>query len=316
MRSLMRFPLSAAIAASLLVVQAAQAQQAPTLDDLIIPNGTAPGVPAAPVAPQPAEPEVDPRDEAFDRALQTILPMEPGQIDTFRGRLDDTRRSIARPSGPVNPQSRSMDVTLKPGERPPLVKLAGGFVTTLTFSDITGAPWPVLSVTTGDPANYLVQNAGKAGDSNIVVVSPLSYFAQSNLVITLLNNPVPVVMKLETNVGDVDYRVDMRVTQRGPNAQMDALDAQFLPPTSDSTLLSFLDGLPPQSARKMKTNSGMVEAWEMDEMLFIRTEAEVLSPAYLASAKSVSGMNIYMLTETPSLIISRDGRMASVSIAY
>src|SRR3546814_7366607 len=79
--------------------------------------------------------------------MEQLLPMNPEQIGEARRAIDRSRAASVKPLRPVVPVSRSLDLTLQPGETPPVIRTALGNVSTLTFSDITGAPWPVLSVT-------------------------------------------------------------------------------------------------------------------------------------------------------------------------
>src|SRR5690606_8094639 len=137
-----------------------------------------------------------------------------------------------------------------------------GNATTLTFSDLTGAPWPVMSVTVGNPTAYQANEAGEKGSTNMVVVSPLTNHAQANnLVVTLLGHPVPIIFTLETGKAEVDYRLDISIQHRGPNAAYDIVASTSLPPTNDAAVQGFLDGVAPKGARKVATSSRDVEAW-------------------------------------------------------
>lgn len=253
-------------------------------------------------------------DPAFDRATQSVLPLSPAQIKQFENMLRSSQAAEGTPQGPINPVSRSIDLTLKPGEKPPLVHMALGNASTLTISDSTGQPWPILSVTTGNPAAFSAQMAGKAGESNIIVVAPKSNVAQSNLVVTLVGYPVPLLLMLKSGYHDVDFRLDMRVAARGPNALYDVSNLNMLPPTADAKMQAFLDGTPPDGAKKLQTSAGGVDAWSFGEQIYVRTNYAVLSPAYTAKSSNVSGVSVYVMQDAPVLIVSDNGQMRSVSI--
>lgn len=273
----------------------------------------------APAAAQPAP--VDPsiaiqqeRDDAFNQALREAFPMSPGQIRDYRGAMQDVNRAAVEPVSPGRPVSRSLRLTLKPGEATPVLRLQQGIVSTLTFSDATGQPWPVRSVTSGNPAAYVAQSAGEPGQSNIVVVSALQAWVPSNLVVTLAGYPVPITMALQQGEPETDFRIDVQMTARGPFASAAAPGAVPLAATDDHTMMTFLDGVPPSQAKRMRTNSSDVEVWAYDDMMYVRTPGTILSPAYVARAANVSGVNVFSLAETPVLIVSRDGRTSQVMI--
>jgi len=252
---------------------------------------------------QAAQPP-SPADLAFQQALQSLMPMTPEQVRQYKQIVDKTQSEIAAPVGaPPKPVSRSVTLSLKPGEQSPKLRLYPGNATTITFSDISGAPWPVMSVTVGNPTAYQAGEAGEKGKTNIVVISPLTNHAQANnLVVTLKDNPVPLTFSLETGTSEVDYRVDVGLQTRGPNAAYDIVSTSSLPPTGDAT------------AKKVGTSSRIVEAWRYNDMVYVRTPLEVLSPAYVGRARNVSGVNVYTMIDSPVVLVSQDGRMASVTI--
>ena len=247
--------------------------------------------------------------------MRGLLPMTNRQIQDFKGRADQTQRAVAQPATTPNPVSRSIVLSLKPGERPPTLRLFAGNATTLTFSDVTGSPWPVMSVTVGNPTAYQAQEAGEKGKTNMVVISPLAGHAvANNLVVTLLNSPVPIIFQLETGRDTVDYRLDVSLQVRGPNAAYDIINQTSMAPTNDSTVQAFLDGTPPRGSRKVKTSSRDVEAWRLNDLVYVRTPLELMSPAYVARARNVSGTNLYTLVDSPVLLVSQDGRMTQVTV--
>lgn len=272
------------------------------------------GVAPAPVQPAQSSPQ-NRRDQAFDRAIRETLPMSPGQIQTYRRGLDDTRRGIATPLNPGKPVSRAIRLTLRPGEEPPVLRVQPGIVSTMTFSDITGQPWPVLSVTTGNPQAYAAQSAGEEGKTNIIVVNAIQEWVPGNLAVTLVGHPVPITLAIRQGEPEVDYRLDVRLDARGPNAAQDIVGTTSLAPTNDSTMIKFLDGVPPQGARRMKTTSPDVEAWRFEDLLYVRTRGDILSPAYTSRSSNVSGVNVFTLVDSPVVIVSAGGRAAHVRIS-
>ena len=208
----------------------------------------------------------------------------------------------------------TLRISLKSGERPSVVNTRPGWISTLTFSDVTGAPWPVLSVTNGNPDAYDIKSSGPENATNIITISAKQAYVWSNIAVTLVGAKVPILMTLDPSTGEVDYRVDAQLDERGPNASYDVISSDSLPATGDSVMLSFLDGVPPESARKIKTGHREVQAWRFDDMLYVRTSRSLLSPAYVAKQSNASGVNVYVLKEAPILLVSDDGRLENVQI--
>jgi len=277
------------------------------------PDYAPPGYLPAPPIPSPPPSEAD---IAFQKAFGQIMPLTNGMTQRVRKEEDEQQKIISMPaSGKLaTPVSRSISLTLHPGEKPPVVHLSSGNATVLTFSDQTGASWPVTSVAVGNPQEYAAQEAGDKGKTNMIVVSPLTNYGAANLIVTLANMPVPVAFSLETGGDAVDYRLDVGVPGRGPNAQYDIAGITSLAPTNDSVVQAFLDGISPRGAIKLKTSRNDIEAWKFKDMVYIRTQCELLSPAYIGRARNVSGINVYTMASAPVLIVSLDGRMSSVMI--
>ncbi len=259
---------------------------------------------------------MSPDQRAFMEAMLSINPMTPEQIRMFREHLDASKRASREPLRPdAQRSSRSIDLTLKPGEETPTVRMEAGKVATLTFSDMNGNPWPILSVTTGDDTAFAAQTAGEQGESNILIINPKLDYTSSNMVVTLVDNPVPVIMTLDArDQVTVDYRTDIRIDGKGPNSDYAITDMYNLPPTGDSTMIAFLDGIPPKGAEKRKVSAGGVEAWVFEDQLYIRTKGQVFSPAFTAKSTNVSGVSVFALPQTPVVLISQDGTLNTVSV--
>ncbi len=229
------------------------------------------------------------RDAQFQRALREALPMSPGEVTQYRRESDRVQRATVGPLSPARPH-HALGAPVAQARRadPPPCASCQGSATTLTFSDITGAPWPVLSVVTGNPTAYQTLSAGEEGKTNIIVVSPIKEHIPSNLVVTLVGHPVPIVMAIDPEGADVDYRVDVGILHRGPNAAQDVVGVSNLSTTNDLTMVKFLDGVAPEGAKAVRTSSPEVEAWRFEDVLYIRTRGDVLSPSYTARTSNVS----------------------------
>ncbi|MES2212202.1 MAG: DotH/IcmK family type IV secretion protein, partial [Pseudomonadota bacterium] len=183
------------------------------------------------------------------------------------------------------------------------------FVSSLVFVDATGAPWPIVSYSLGDPTRFNIQ---WEKSNNTLFVQSLATYAHGNVAVTLQNLDTPIMLSLVTAQKEVDYRVDLQVTGRGPNAS--AAISSGLNKTIDAKLISFLDGIPLEHARKLDVSDRAGEAWLVDKTLYLRTQHTLVSPAWRATVASADGTRVYELGPTPLILLSQDGRTSTVRI--
>lgn len=287
---------------------------------LLLPSATPSPLPVSPNSSSPdsnSANSINPNtnNDSLKAALQEIVPYTPEQIDKIRREKDAADKAANIPLDNITPISRSLSVSFKSGSIPPVIRVYPGWISTLTFSDITGKDWPIDLVTIGNPAAFDAKSSGPAGNSNILTISTKLEHVSSNLAITLVGAKVPLLITLSPSGGDVDYRTDIKLDARGPNAAYDLVGGNNLPPTNDDLMMKFLDGTPPDSAKKIKTDSFDVETWIYNDMLYVRTMRTLLSPAYIGKQSNASGTNMYVLEKSsPVLLLSLNGQMSYVQV--
>lgn len=249
---------------------------------------------------------------AFKQVLDGLLPLKPAQIKELRKQIDRTDRAAADPVRPEQPSVSSLDVSLSPGGTPPQIRTAAGRVTALSFYDVTGAPYPVSAVVVGNPNLFQVE--APIPEGNLVTVTPLAEYAEGNMAITLLNQPVPIVVKLIAGSEVVDYRIDMRVAARGPLAASPVQFVDSSPQVGGSVISAFLDGLPPEGAKALTLDKPGISAWRYNDALYLRTRMSLLSPAWTNSAAGAGGLKVYIIPDVPVILASDDGRLVSVKV--
>lgn len=251
-------------------------------------------------------------------ALRNLLP-PPSFLHEARKRRAEVEKEDASPIDTAQkPMTRTINVTLRPGEAPPVIHLAYGAVTTLTFSDVTGAPWYVGNVVTDSNSYLTTQGAGNNDvKSNIITIAPKTrYSSGRNVAIMLEHAALPVILELDTGMASntVDYRVDISVMQRGPNAREDFVETG-LAPAQDPELQGFVDGIPPKGSKALKSSNPSVEIWKFKGMMYVRTSEKLVSPIWVRkSSSNISGDTVYVLRPTPNVMISTDGELSSVMI--
>lgn len=268
----------------------------------------------------PLAPLVPPGEVAFAAAKQMISPFTPEQIGVLHGTVDMNRRAMAIPPVQAIPESRSISVNLSPGAAMPLLRTMPGETSTLVFLDSTGGPWP-LSV----PPRISNENLFAAEwlkDSPVVVVSAKTHYEQGNLTVFLKGLVTPVIVKLATGEARsdsktraVDYRLDLRVPGRGPNAQAPIV-SQGQIALYDNTMQTFLDGVPPEKARSITIagDSGQrTQAWQMDGMLYLRTPLG-METAFDQTIGAADGTRVYKLAPTPFVMLSELGHLLQLQL--
>lgn len=268
----------------------------------------------------PLAPLVPPAEVAFDVATQMVAPFTPGQVEALHGTLDQNRRAMSIPPVQAIPESRSVSVNLSPGAAVPILRTMPGETSTLVFLDETGAPWPLAAAPriSNDKLFY----AEWLKSSPIVVVSAKTFYEQGNLTVFLQGLVTPVIVKLATGEArstaktrTVDYRLDLRVPGRGPNAQAPIV-TQGQIALYDTTMQAFLDGVPPEKARVVKTvgDTGQrTQAWQMDGSLYLRTPLG-METAFDQTIGAADGTRVYKLPPTPFVMLSELGHLLQLQL--
>lgn len=251
-------------------------------------------------------------DPAYRMLIEKFMPMSPEQIKFLHKLYDITQQATAEtPNSPPTPKSSSSVVSLEPGVTPPVVRLAAGFVTSLVFTDSTGAPWPLESYTLGDPSSFNIQ---WDQSSNTIFIQSLKLYTHGNLAVTLHGNSTPVMISLVSGQKEVDFRIDYQIAGRGPEATAPIMSDSFSDASVNPTLINLLDGIPPKGSIKLNVSGKCGEAWLKDDTLYFRSKLTVLSPAWVGKVSSSDGTHVYQMMNTPSLLLSKDGQTMDVRL--
>lgn len=249
------------------------------------------------------------REKAFGAAVNGMMPLRPTEIRRFLELYDETKQASTAPVyEPPKPEIAFMRVSLDPGKAPLIVKLAPGNVTTINIVDASGQPWPIQDVSWAGNFEVLQPEAG----GHVLRITPLADFSQGNISLRLVQLNTPVILSLNTGRDVVHYRLDLQVPEYGPKANAPLIQQAALTISAgDKTLTQVLEGVPPESAVKLKVDGidGRSSAYKVNEFTYVRTPYTLLSPAWFASVRSADGMNVYALEKTPVLLLSDKGQM-------
>ena len=291
--------------------------------------------PSLTAAAEPANPTAEParhagsaeRDVWPEHALpdadaarqgRSALPFTQGQIETLGRLLRQTQRASARGAGEP-PQGRIRRIRLDgPGDgQIPVIALRRGYTTVLSFTGLTGAPWPIAEAVLDSrflpPGQEAAPEAASAG--HLLYLAPQQAYLDGNAVVALAGLPEPLVVALRGTGGAADFRVDIRLAMPGPNADPALLAQPEGFHAGDPVLLGLLGGAVPPDAERLAIEGGGHEgrAWRQGGDLLLVTRAYLLSPGPWAAERGPGGRWAYRLPDTPQALVSARGREMRLS---
>ncbi len=263
-------------------------------------------------------------DEAA-RQGRAALPFTPEQIEALGRILRETQEATVRgagaaPKGRVR-RIRLDDGTSVSGTSVPRIALRRGYVTAISFTDSTGAPWPIEEALVD--RRFLPPGAEsgaadeESGSGHLLYLAPQAAYLCGNAVVKLRGLAEPVVASLRGTGADADFRVEIRLGLPGPNADPGALAQPAAFHAGDAVLLGLLGGAVPPDAERLAVEGGASgdRAWRRGGEVLLLTRAHVLSPGPLAAERGPGGRWAYRLAATPLALVSDGGRETRLGFA-
>lgn len=254
--------------------------------------------------------------DSFEKALNQMLPLDEVQIQEFLKRSDKREKAI-QPAAPVL-RTRTERVTLEPGRAPTLVYTSAHVATSLVFHDSTGQPWPITSVTNGNPESFQVLKP-EVADSNLLTVLPGQNYASATIVVTLEGRDVPLVIRLEADSvrgkqRKADALVLFQLAHHGPKANPPIVESS--PETASSVLLSFLDQVPPKGAERLRItpDTPSLSVWKFNDRHYIRTSHTLMWPAWNTAVNGAGGIRCYEAPATSRISLSIQGQIETKTL--
>ena len=263
------------------------------------------------------EAEAEKRREAFNAALQSLLPLKPEEIRELLENFDRTQESVELPVYPAPvPEIAVETISMEPGVKPAVVKVAYGNVTTFNVLDMTGAPWPIEDISWA--GNFEIVESGTQDGSNILRITPQSEFATGNMSLRLLTLKTPLIISLETSRDKVHYRFDAVIPENGPLAETPLIDQGITTAAGgDPSMSSVLQGIAPKKSQKLAVSGldSRTTAYRIGRQTYLRTPLTLLSPAWNSSVSSADGMRVYTIPNAPVVLLSDKGQMVRARIS-
>ena len=257
-----------------------------------------------------------PPNEVVERAVREMEDMQltPDQYERLKNIFIERSQQRASPYvTPPKPVTRTLMVNLDPGVSPPVLRLTRGQQTSIVFSDVSGQPWLIEKVSLnrqmfsdGRTAQAVVASGQGTGQgqvaqgeapTNVLTIEALQPAAYGNVTVTLRGQSTPVIFILTAAQQEADMRVDAKVPGTNPDATHEVTLNSA--PNIDRALPYFLDGVPPQTAKRLRVTGLDAEAWVYEQSLYVKARANAQYPAYMAAARSTSGISVYRYHGVP-----------------
>ena len=251
-------------------------------------------------------------DHEVAREGRAAMPFTVEQIEALGRLLRETQEAASLAADPP-PEGRVRRVRIgSPREGAiPAIAVRKGYVTAVSFTDATGAPWPIEEVLVD--VRFLPQAASEGGDgrvaSHLLYLAPQARSLHGNAVIKLRGLAEPLVASIRGGGAAADFRVEVRLSLPGPNAAPHAsAPAGFH--AGDPVLLNLLGGVAPPGAKRLMVEGGGpgARAWRLGGDLLLATRADLLSPGPWAAERGAGGRWAYRLPDVPYALVTRDGR--------
>ena len=270
-------------------------------------------------------------DEDAARQGRAALPFTPEQIEALGRILRETQEATAQGAGeaPVGRVRRirldegtgvldpRVSGTSVSGTGVPEIALRRGYVTAVSFTDSTGAPWPIEEVLVDRRFLPPGAESGSGGSPeagrvarHLLYLAPQAAYLHGNAVVKLRGLAEPVVASLRGTGADADFRVEIRLGVPGPNADPGSLAQPAAFHAGDPVLLGLLGGAVPPDAERLAVEGGAGgdRAWRRGGEVLLLTRAHLLSPGPLAAERGPGGRWAYRLADTPLVLVSDAGR--------
>lgn len=252
-------------------------------------------------------------------ALDSVAPMTAEQVremmTEFMKRSGAARENFTE-RNQAKPVTSVQTLDLSPGAVPPVVRVAVGQGSVLSFADAAGRPWEIV-----DNINF------HGGAFDVKLIAPHLYTvslkqpAAANITIVLKDLPRPIVVTAVPAQAEVDYLVEFTVPRfvdgKPPAAALVTASSAASPSFNAPELLNYLYRMPPSGAVALKVvGADGVMAWQNSPTtMVVRTDSMPILPAWIRRHVATDGVGAYELPLSPVLSVARGGQVLRASVS-
>lgn len=258
-----------------------------------------------------------------DEEIRLLYPLLEKHIKQLKA---ESRKQARAQNTPLTSPKLLRDVhelQLDPGSPIPVIKVSDRFVTTLTFHDVTGQPWPITSVTTALEESFSFQKGSpEQNNDHTLSITPSALYSSGNIIIYFEGLSTPVPFMLEFSDDEVVIERQYTMIGQGPRAASVPTGVSLNVRRTGSELSGFLDLVPPPGAKPLVVQEGynrIVNAWLLNGEMYVRTPLTIMSPGFSefaqGSGPTGSEMKIFKLTSPANvLLVSNRGQAEFVTV--
>lgn len=260
--------------------------------------------------------------EELLRGLGAKLPLSPQQVKQVRGAAGEVHKARDGRLGSMpTPTVSQLKMGLGADAKPQVVRIAYGAASSIVFIDATGANWPIDRVVFGADGviSHDIPADAENLNRNMLAITPITEGSVTNMVVFLRGAPAPLLFILADGQKEVDFRLDVTVQARGPNAAAPVI-ARGLVESASADMASMAAGIAPSGAVELKVvgdASGGSRAWVQGARMYVKTKATVLSPPVPRNgrvATSADGTRVYELPHAPQVLLMMEGNVGTLRL--
>lgn len=254
--------------------------------------------------------EIDLRTLPTD--MEMLFPLTPDERLKIRKRQLADQEATYKPLRDVTPRRELVSISSN-ADTIPEVLVTPDYPTSIVFTDLTGAPWPINYIGQTDSLAVVEQ---PSGTDNAVVLYANNGAGKKSVSVFLEGLTLPVTLTVTGKSNEYHALKHIRINDRGPKAPETSMStsrantAEGLSPIGDDDSGKSLDiilnklayKVTPDGFKRLQTSDPNVDAWadENDpKFLYVMTHYTIVSPAPRAGARSVTplqdGVRIYVL---------------------
>ena len=234
--------------------------------------------------------------------LDKAIPFTPEETQAIKRDSIDARRAVKKtPYGIPDHLMELINVNIEDG-KPIRVKVAPGFMSSVVFADVLGNPWTVERLVNANETAFSAEE-----DNNIITIYMNEQEGVGNLSVRLKDMNTPLILILETDYEQVHGRLEVKLNQMFPGAEINSnmLDFDMFSSSSrhDSTAIKILNmDIPPNAIVRRLEGLPNAFVYEIGEYYYITMNQRLIQPHWGYGSITPSGKRIYRISNSFSRI--------------
>ncbi len=255
--------------------------------------------------------DAEQRKDGLEKTKQAKYPLNPEEIVLFRKLAREMDEAANAPIASVEFKISTIEIDTD-APNPIQIMVAKGYSSSIMFFDQAGAPWPIEGDIIGDGNSFTSHPI--EGKPHVGVFEIKRSFSESNALVNLKGLNVPVVVRLTGSESTVDARKSVRIPKFGPETSASPQMHRELDDASSPDMLAILNGDMVDGAKRYALRGVPGTVFHKDGALFIRTQANLISPPFKAYVSSPTGYRVYQLPPVTNLLFTVNGEMAHATV--